>query len=465
MDEVQDLSPLQKALVEALTPADGSGFFGIGDPDQSIYGFRGADAGIEESLRARWPQLCVLGLTESHRSAAAILAAGHDALAGHGACGELSSVTGTSATLQWMGAPTAEREAAWIADRIAYLIGGTSHQQADLHETLAGCHLDSGSCSPGEIAVLCRIKALIPPIRAALERRGIPCSAPEADAFWTDESADALLQAAARFHRQEEHSRKEAAFLDADRFPLLAAMASAAPTDEGRKEDVLDDVPAETWAEGPDAVVARCPERFAPLFSDSAAFKRLRQAWKEHGGWPKLLDYVSFRREIDMVKGQAEYVQLMTMHASKGLEFKVVFIPGAEDGLLPFRGVGALLGKSDDFAPPPRGRRGKAALRGHHPRLGSGVSVLRGKPHPLRAQACAAAFAPAAALALSRRQADAPHQNHGKSAEPVLTRPARPPAGRLPASSKKQRPFSPGKTAFVFFGIRVRTPAPTAPAS
>lgn len=353
VDEVQDLSPLQKALVEALTPADGSGFFGIGDPDQSIYGFRGADAGIEEALRNRWPQLRVLGLTESHRSAAAILAAGHDALAGHGVCGELSSVTGTSATLQWMGAPTAEREAAWIADRIAYLIGGTSHQQADLHETLAGCHLDSGSCSPGEIAVLCRIKALIPPIRAALERRGIPCSAPEADAFWTDESADALLQAAARFHQQEEHSRKEAAFLDADRFPLLAAMASAAPTDEVRKEDALDEVPAETWAEGPDAVVARCPERFAPLFSESAAFKRLRQAWKEHGGWPGLLDFVSFRREIDMVKGQAEYVQLMTMHASKGLEFKVVFIPGAEDGLLPFRGVGALLGKSDDFTPPP----------------------------------------------------------------------------------------------------------------
>lgn len=353
VDEVQDLSPLQKALVEALTPADGSGFFGIGDPDQSIYGFRGADSGIEEALRSRWPQLHVLGLTESHRSAAAILKAGHDALAGHGACGELSSVTGSSATLQWMGAPTAEREAAWIADRIAYLIGGTSHQQADLHETLAGCHLDAGSCSPGEIAVLCRIRALIPPIRAALERRGIPCSAPETEAFWNDERTDAMLQAAARFHRQEEHSRKEAAFLDASRFPLLAAMASPAPAAASRHEDALDNVPGDIWAQGPDAVLARCPDRFDPLFGESAAFRRLRLAWKEHGGWPGLLDFVSFRKDIDMVRGQAEYVQLMTMHASKGLEFKVVFIPGAEDGLLPFRGVGALLGKEDDFTPPP----------------------------------------------------------------------------------------------------------------
>ena len=247
VDEVQDLSPLQKELVQALTPADGSGFFGIGDPDQSIYGFRGADAGIEDSLRERWPQLRVLGLTESHRSAAAILDAGHDALDGKAACGELTSVTGSSATLQWMAAPSAEREAAWIADRIAYLIGGTSHQQADLHETLSGCHLEAGSCSPGEIAVLCRLKALMAPIRAALEKRGIPCAAPEAEAFWDDERVDLMLQAAARFRQRREHSRREAAFLDAGRFPLLAAMAPAEPSPSPVEQGPLDDVPEDTW--------------------------------------------------------------------------------------------------------------------------------------------------------------------------------------------------------------------------
>ncbi len=352
VDEVQDLSPLQKALVEALTPADGSGFFGIGDPDQSIYGFRGADSGIEASLRARWPQLQVLGLTESHRSASAILEAGRDALAGHGACGALSSVTGFSATLQWMAAPNAEREASWIADRIAYLIGGTSHQQADLHETLAGCHLESGSCSPGDIAVLCRIKALIPPIRAALEKRGIPCSAPESEAFWNDERVDAMLQAAARFHKNEEHLRREAVFLDAGRFPLLAAVAAPSPSHENKGDDVLDKLSAAVWSEGPESVLAHCSGKFDPLFSESAAFKKLLHAWKEHGGWKNLLSFVSFRRDIDMVRGQAEYVQIMTMHASKGLEFKAVFIPGLEDGLLPFRGVGALLGNTDDFMPP-----------------------------------------------------------------------------------------------------------------
>ena len=356
VDEVQDLSPLQKALVEALTPADGSGFFGIGDPDQSIYSFRGADSGIEAALRSRWPELSVLSLTESHRSSSAILEAGHDALAGRGACGRLTSATGTSATLQWMDAPSAEREAAWIADRIAYLIGGTSHQQADQHETLAHCHMDAGSCSPGEIAVLCRLKALIPPIQAALERRGIPCAAPEADAFWADQDVDLMLQAAAGWLQKKAHDKKEAAFLDAARFPLLAAMApnpQTAPAPEGP----LDAIPAEVWPQGPEAVLSYALEHdmkaFAPLFAESTAFRRLLRAWKEHGGWPALLDFVTFRREIDMVQSRAEHVQLMTMHASKGLEFKAVFIPGAEDGLLPFRGVDALLGKEDSsFAPP-----------------------------------------------------------------------------------------------------------------
>ena len=350
VDEVQDLSPLQKELVMALVPADGSGFFGIGDPDQSIYSFRGADADIEHALKARWPQMQVLGLTESHRSSAAILDAGHDALAGHGSCGTLTSATGMQATLQWMGAPNAEREAAWIADRVAWLIGGTSHQQADLHETLAGCHLESGSCSPGDIAILCRIKALMPPIRKALERRGIPCAAPEAEAFWNDERVDILLQAAAHCRQQETQERREAVFRDAQRFPLLAAMAPVphAPAPSGP----LDNIPASVWAEGPKAVLSRASSLFDPLFGESTAFKKLCASWKEQGGWQGLLDFVAFRRDIDMVQDKAELVQIMTLHASKGLEFKAVFIPGAEDGLLPFQGVDALLGKNSDFVPP-----------------------------------------------------------------------------------------------------------------
>lgn len=57
VDEVQDLSPVQLAVVRAFLPPDGAGFFGIGDPDQAIYGFRGACGQSEASLRRLWPGL------------------------------------------------------------------------------------------------------------------------------------------------------------------------------------------------------------------------------------------------------------------------------------------------------------------------------------------------------------------------------------------------------------------------
>lgn len=73
VDEVQDLSPVQLAVIRALLPPDGRGFFGIGDPDQAIYGFRGATGQSEDSLRACWPTLMVYRLGQSYRASQDVL--------------------------------------------------------------------------------------------------------------------------------------------------------------------------------------------------------------------------------------------------------------------------------------------------------------------------------------------------------------------------------------------------------
>ena len=62
VDEIQDLSPLQVNILKAMLPADGAGFFGIGDPDQAIYGFRGSTSDIRGVLEAMWPSLSILTL-------------------------------------------------------------------------------------------------------------------------------------------------------------------------------------------------------------------------------------------------------------------------------------------------------------------------------------------------------------------------------------------------------------------
>jgi DNA helicase-2/ATP-dependent DNA helicase PcrA len=51
----------------------------------------------------------------------------------------------------------------------------------------------------------------------------------------------------------------------------------------------------------------------------------------------EFLARLSLENEQDMYDPRAERVALMTMHASKGLEFPVLFIAGCEDGLIPYR--------------------------------------------------------------------------------------------------------------------------------
>ena len=81
--------PVQLRLIRALLPEDGNGFFGIGDPDQAIYGFRGASGQSEDSLRALWPSLRVCRLGQSYRASQGVLDMAQSLLQGRGHCGEL----------------------------------------------------------------------------------------------------------------------------------------------------------------------------------------------------------------------------------------------------------------------------------------------------------------------------------------------------------------------------------------
>ena len=62
--------------------------------------------------------------------------------------------------------------------------------------------------------------------------------------------------------------------------------------------------------------------------------KELLNAMKEFDNLESFLEHVSLATSIDQ-KWDGEKVNLMTMHASKGLEFDVVFLPGWEEGLFP----------------------------------------------------------------------------------------------------------------------------------
>ncbi|NJB68245.1 uncharacterized protein (TIGR00375 family) [Desulfobaculum xiamenense] len=316
VDEVQDLSALQLGLVRALSGRDGRGFFAIGDPNQSIYSFRGARGNVREYLEASWPGLDVVSLTENYRSSQKVLDLSRPVVPGGPA---LVARCDVAADLRLFAAPSAAREATWIGERVRELVGGTSHTMVDSAS-------DSPCLAPGDVAILVRMKALIPTLRNTLERMGLPCAVPEAEAFWMDTRVAALLDAVGR------------------------TLGIDGPAADAQAERV--ELPERIVERGPLGIAAYLQDArpFDPLFWQGPEFRKLERAHAEHGGWQGLLNWVGLQSELDQVRAKAEKIQIMTLHAAKGLEFEAVFLPALEDGIVPFAGAGMLTGSANHAA-------------------------------------------------------------------------------------------------------------------
>ena len=79
VDELQDMNPAQFDLLAAMA-GDDPDLFGVGDPNQSIYGWNGADPDLVDAIVARWPPTRVLTLPRNHRSTETIVRAATAAL-------------------------------------------------------------------------------------------------------------------------------------------------------------------------------------------------------------------------------------------------------------------------------------------------------------------------------------------------------------------------------------------------
>ena len=307
VDEVQDLSHLQISVVQTLLASNGHGLFAIGDPKQSIYGFRGAISKVEQELGQIWPSLRLISLKENYRSGQNILDLSSALFT------EASTLTGNQpwkGEINYYQAASASQEAHWIADQSRQLLGETSHLQADQGQ--------SGELSPGDIAVLVRFRGLISPIQKSLERAGLPCFVPEKQAFWLEPRIEQILQAINHY---------------------LGNYTEENEITERLRADILD--------HGPSCLVKYLSGfgSFDPLFFKSSAFREMQKAYKTQGSWKELLNWINWQNELELARGKAEKIRIMTLHASKGLEFSAVFLPALEEGILPFWGLDSLLDK------------------------------------------------------------------------------------------------------------------------
>ena len=151
VDEAQDINPLQFMLLAQMA-GDDPDLFCVGDPNQSIYGFNGANPRLLEDIVRTWPDTVVLDLTRNHRSTAHIIAVANTLLE-PGARGIVPAHDDGEVPLVR-----------------AY---GTDLEEAQHVATWLSVHHQPGS-PWRSMAVLARTNAQLDVIESALETAGIP---------------------------------------------------------------------------------------------------------------------------------------------------------------------------------------------------------------------------------------------------------------------------------------------------
>ncbi len=299
IDEYQDIDALQYALIRLLAPP-GANLCAIGDPDQSIYSFRGADVGFFLRFQEDYPGAHLVHLTRCYRSTRTVVEAACQAIRPASLVPDRRLVAvrqGSSERIVIQAAASERAEAEQVVHTLEQLVGGTSSFSFDSGRVGYG---DQPGLSFSDVAILYRTETQAVPLMEALGRSGIPFQKRSHRPLVDQPGVQALLPVLA--------GRSPGALKGPVEFLLDQAAATLAP--EGADEDFLTAVRTGTELLRPLAVRCR---------ADLEGF----------------LTEVALGGEVDTWNPRAERVSLLTLHASKGLEFPVVFLVGCEDGLLP----------------------------------------------------------------------------------------------------------------------------------
>ncbi len=289
IDEYQDLDAGQYRLVKLLVPPDGN-VCAIGDPDQAIYGFRGAEVGFFQRFREDFPGVRVFQLSRNYRSTQAIVDAALQAMAPASlvAGRRLEARNDGPEHIEIHACPTEQAEAEFVVHTIERMLGGSSFFGLDSGRAAGD---EARGLGLSDFAVLYRTEAQADPLVQALSRAGLPFQRcghePLADRPWVQ----ALVEALAR--------------------------PGAPPGSVSQRLQ---------WAAqqlAPDGTMASQVELLWPM--------ALRCG--EHTG--RFLAELALATEADLYDPRAQRIALLTIHAAKGLEFPVVFVVGCEEGVLP----------------------------------------------------------------------------------------------------------------------------------
>ena len=367
VDEYQDINALQYQLLRLLAPPD-KDLFVIGDPNQAIYGFRGADAGYFAHFRNDYPDAHIVTLTRSYRSTNTILKASSHVILDNTLADKQklwSNVSG-SRLIEINQLPTENSEAEHVLKTIEKLIGGSSYFAID---TGRSDEESANDISFKDIAILYRVHSLSKPVVEALTRSGIPIQYTTRKEILDNKEVKAVFACIKFIEEPSNIFYIENLFLSG--IPGLSKRSTSRliniiHSDFSGSENVfnwlkkfgkLSDMEYQsiTYFEMKlkNADVALESKniqkalRYAGLAMGIKEEKFQQPHWlylmKRSVLYTDLFEFftaINLDKDTDFYDPRIEGVTLMTLHASKGLEWKVVFIVGCEEGLIPYNEFG-----------------------------------------------------------------------------------------------------------------------------
>ncbi len=367
VDEYQDTNRVQYEFIRLLA-GQRRNICVVGDDDQSIYGWRGADINNILDFEKDFPGTVTVRLEQNYRSCGHILEAANGVIRNNRKRMEKSlwSDKGPGPKVNLLKAFDTEDEAEWVVNRISMIMA-------------------EQNMPPGHIAVIYRANTFSRPFEEALRRRRIPYSVVGGTSYFERKEVrdltaylkvianpsddQSLLRAACAPRRglgpaalssllgyaQANSKSLLNAFGEASLVEGLSRKAAAAAEDlhglisryremfgEGRDmggalKSLIDATDYRDYILGlyktPEAAFRRL-ENIEGLVDSIARYESAEQD-------PTLQGFLETMALTDLLKEKEEKggrgVTLISFHSSKGLEFPVVFIVGAEEGIIPHK--------------------------------------------------------------------------------------------------------------------------------
>lgn len=341
VDEYQDTNQVQEEMIDIIAQKHGN-ICAVGDTDQTIYSWRGANVRTMLSFEKRHPGAQVVLLEENYRSTKTILLAADAVIQKNSARFDKVLHTNNDG-----------------GDLITCLAAVTEMDEA-YHVARQSEKLISAGVGAGEIAVLYRTNFQSRALEEAMLRTGVAYHVVGTKFFERREIKDALAYLRAALDRENLTSMKR--IINEPKRGLGPAAIAAIFSGMSEKLSVKQNQTYQEFLKFLDQAEEHA--RTEPL-ADTLRFiiekSGMGEAFRTGSSEDKermlnleelvtfatrydgpieetleqFLDDTALRSDQDDMEEKNEGVHLMTVHASKGLEFKYVFIVGLEQGLFP----------------------------------------------------------------------------------------------------------------------------------